>query len=83
VTENVKLVDVVPDPGETDGPVRLPLSGQLTARTGAGTASSDALINAVSAIAPTSVILDRCRAGRVKADSVSWVDHIRVLARGQ
>jgi hypothetical protein len=33
VTENVKFVDGVPELGVTDGAVRLPLSGQLTART--------------------------------------------------
>ena len=40
LTENVNVVDVEPDPGDTDGSVRLPLSGQLTARTEAGNTAS-------------------------------------------
>jgi hypothetical protein len=83
VTEKVKLVDVVPDPGDTDGPVRLPLSGQETARADAGNANSDMLNQTVSASPPTRDLRYRRRAAPGNLVSVSWVDHIRVRVRGQ
>jgi hypothetical protein len=69
VTRNVKLVAVVPEPGETDAFVRLPLSGQLMARTDVGNASSDKLNHVESASAPTRVIRYRCGTRRGNADS--------------
>jgi spermidine/putrescine transport system ATP-binding protein len=59
VTLKVKAVVVVPDPGETDGPVRLPLSGQVTARTEAGNQVMEAASIVASAIALATEVLIR------------------------
>lgn len=55
LTENVKVVPVVPDPGETVGSVRLPLSGQLTARADAGNTASATSSDSVTVAAPASL----------------------------
>jgi hypothetical protein len=55
LTENVNVVAVVPDPGDTDGSVRLPLSGQVTARTAAGNTASATSSDSVTVAAPASL----------------------------
>ena len=61
LTENVKVVAVVPVPGDTDGSVRFPLSGQVTAMTAAGNQVREATTSDVTANAPTNRLRKRCR----------------------
>ena len=57
----MKFVAEVPDAGETEPAVRLPLSGQVTARTGATKAPRDIANEIASAMAPRKLarVLDR------------------------
>jgi hypothetical protein len=55
------VVPVVPVLGDTEGSVRFPLSGQVTAMTAAGNQAMDATTSAVTAKAPTNRLRKRCR----------------------
>jgi len=51
----------VPDPGDTEGPVMLPLSGHVAARTGLAKMARDATSQLLSAMAPRKVARVRSR----------------------
>ena len=82
LTENVKFVAVVPEPGETDGSVRLPLSGHVTARTGVTNPVKDAENKPARANAPTSQRrrLRRCACGS-ELPSLGDVEHMTSAMR--
>jgi diguanylate cyclase (GGDEF)-like protein len=71
VTENVKLVDVVPEPGEADPFVRLPLSGHDTASTGTTNIGSS-----VKSETPTAIAIARSS----RALSPAGCGAVRVMA---
>jgi hypothetical protein len=60
----VKAVAEVPDPGETEAPSRLPLSGQLMAMTGVTKPMSDTASHVVNANVPKTIERGRVREGR-------------------
>jgi hypothetical protein len=73
VTEKVKFVAVVPDPGDTEGPVMLPLSGHVAARTGLAKTARDATSQLLSAMALKKVARVRCREARNKMKDPLWM----------
>jgi hypothetical protein len=64
VTVKVNGVAVVPDPGETEAPSRLPLSGQPMARTGVTKPMSDTASHVVNAKLPKTIERGRVREDR-------------------